>query len=59
MALWLSIASFIRAAFDAESPRVTVFALTLRVHLHALGGWGITLPWLTLPKFPSFEANVQ
>jgi len=38
---------------------VTVLPRTFRVHLHALGGWGMTLPWLKDSSFPSREAKAR
>lgn len=55
----LAMARFILSAFADESPRLTVFPLTFRVHLHAPGGLGMTLPWLKNSKLPSLEAMVR
>jgi hypothetical protein len=56
---WLAIAFFIFSAFAGVNPRLTVFPLTFLVHLHALGGWGMTLPWLKASKLPIREARAR
>ena len=54
---WLLMASFIKAACSEFRPRLTVFPETFRVHLHADGGFAMTLPWLNNVNLPSSFAN--
>jgi len=53
------MARCILSALSGDNPTLRVFAQTFLVHLHAPGGWGITLPWLKDSKPPKRELNMR